>query len=120
MYGLLEMLWRGHTHWSMVLAGGLALLLIHLLNERLSARSLWVRCLIGATLITSIEFVAGIIFNIWLGMNVWDYSAMKFNLLGQICPMFFAVWFLISSPAFYLSRVARKFFDLISEKERGA
>ena len=120
VYGLLEMLWRGHTHWSMVLAGGIALLLIHLLNGRLSSCSLVVRCLVGATIITSIEFIAGIIFNIWLGMNVWDYSGVRFNLLGQICPMFFAVWFLISIPAFYLSRAARKFFILISENERGA
>ena len=120
VYGLLEMLWRGHTHWSMVLAGGTALLLIHLLNGRLISCSLVVRCLVGATIITSIEFIAGIIFNIWLGMNVWDYSGVRFNLLGQICPMFFAVWFLISIPAFYLSRAARKFFILISENERGA
>ena len=79
-------------------------------------RPLLLRCLIGAAIITSIELVAGIIFNLWLGMNVWDYSEMSFNLLGQICPMFTAVWFLISIPAFYLSRTVRKFFDLIEER----
>ena len=118
IYGLLEMLWRGHTHWSMVVAGGVALLLLHALGEKLRARPLLLRCLVGAAVITSIELVSGIIFNLWLGMNVWDYSAMRFNLLGQICPMFTAVWFIISIPAFYLSRAVRNFFDLI--EERGA
>ena len=119
VYGLIEMLWRGHTHWSMVVAGGVALLLLHALNEKLRARPLILRCLIGAVIITSIELISGIIFNLWLGMNVWDYSAMRWNFLGQICPFFFAVWFLISIPAFYLSRAVRMFFDAISQKERG-
>jgi uncharacterized membrane protein len=25
-------------------------------------------------------------------MNVWDYSDMPFNLLGQICPSFSLLW----------------------------
>lgn len=42
--------------------------------------------------ITAVEFIAGLIINIWLGMNVWDYSAMPGNIMGQICPQFLAMW----------------------------
>ncbi len=119
IYGILEMLWRGYTHWSMVLAGGVAFLLLHTLNGRMRSRGLIVRCLIGAAIITSVELVAGLIFNVWLGMDVWDYSAMRWNLLGQICPMFTVIWFLLCIPAFYLSSAVREFFNLIVKKERG-
>lgn len=46
--------------------------------------------------ITVVEFVAGLILNIWLGLGVWDYSAMPGNLMGQICPQFFLVWIALS------------------------
>jgi uncharacterized membrane protein len=46
------------------------------------------RCLVGCGIITSPEFIVGCIVNRGLHMNVWDYSAQKFNLLGQICPLF--------------------------------
>lgn len=118
-YGILEMLWRGHTHWSMVLAGGAAFLILHMLNGRMRSRGLIIRCLIGALIITSVELTAGVIFNLWLGMGVWDYSAMKWNFFGQICPMFTAIWFLLCIPAFYLSRAIGEYFVLINNKERG-
>ena len=119
VYGIIEMLWRGYTHWSMVLAGGAAFFLLHAVNGWLASRSFVVRCLIGATLITSVELVFGTVFNLWLGLGVWDYSAMKWNFFGQICPTFSVLWFLLCIPAFCLSRAVRKFFDMISEKERG-
>ena len=34
----------------------------------------------------------GVIFNLWLKMDVWDYSYMPFHILGQICPMFTLMW----------------------------
>lgn len=39
----------------------------------------------GTVFITGVEFIFGCIFNISLGMNVWNYDNMLFNLLGQIC-----------------------------------
>ena len=44
--------------------------------------------LIAATGITVIEFIFGLILNVWLGLNMWDYSNMPGNVLGQICPQF--------------------------------
>ena len=54
-------------------------------------------------IITSIEFGIGMLVNVTAGWDVWDYSDKPFNIMGQICPQFSAVWFLISIPAFQLS-----------------
>lgn len=51
-------------------------------------------------LITVIEFIIGIVFNIILKENVWDYSNMPLNIMGQICVPFSAIWFLLSFIAF--------------------
>ena len=39
------------------------------------------------------EFITGCIVNLWLGWNVWDYSNLRFNLLGQTS-LTFALLFL--------------------------
>ncbi|MGN1346127.1 MAG: hypothetical protein ACI4V1_05030 [Eubacteriales bacterium] len=118
IYNLLELMWRGFTHWSMTLAGGLCVLLIHLLNQRLHSRGLFLRCLLGCAVITGVEFTAGVVFNLMLGMNVWDYSGMYGNVLGQVCPAFSFMWFIMSYPACGFSNLARRFFDEIAENER--
>ena len=41
---------------------------------------------------TAVEFVAGLVLNLWLGLDIWDYSHLPFNLMGQICPQFAALW----------------------------
>jgi len=51
--------------------------------------------LAGAVMITSYEFAVGCIVNLKMGWNVWDYSSMEGNLLGQICPVFTGVWFIL-------------------------
>ncbi len=109
-YGLLEIIYRGHTHWTMTLAGGLALLLIYLASNKIKARR-WQKWVMGAFIISAVEFVAGGIVNILLGWNVWSYSHHRFNLMGQICPLFFAQWFLLCIPVVRLcERVKERFF----------
>jgi uncharacterized membrane protein len=63
---------------------------------------IWIQMLICAAGITAIEFVAGIILNIILQLNVWDYSNMPFNILGQVCLPFSFLWFLLSFAAIWL------------------
>lgn len=117
LYSMIEVLWRGYTHWSMTIAGGLCLLLIHAVNLKLRDRDILLRCLWGCALITAVEFAAGVIVNLWLGLDVWDYSGMAYNVLGQICPAFSMLWFLISFPACMVSDGARKFFNLLEKRE---
>ena len=53
---------------------------------------LWLQALACAGLVTAVEFVAGLVLNLWLGLDIWDYSHLPFNLMGQICPQFAALW----------------------------
>ena len=93
LYVLIEILFRGHSHWTMFLVGGLCFWLIGLLNEILPWEMLlWKQGIVGAVIVTTVEFISGCIINLWLGWNVWNYSDMPFNLLGQICLPFSIAW----------------------------
>ena len=97
LYSLLEMLYRGWTHWTMFILGGLCFTALGLINEVISwDMPLWQQMAIGAGIITGSEFATGCIVNLWLGWGVWDYSRMPGNILGQICPQFFALWMPVS------------------------
>ena len=99
----IEMLWRGHTHWTMLIVGGLCFIFCGGINEWFDWNMpLWEQRLICAVGITAIEFVAGIILNIILQLNVWDYGNMPFNILGQVCLPFSFLWFLLSFVAIWL------------------
>lgn len=91
-YYLLETFWRGYSHWSMAAAGGISLLFIIKAFAKLKAAPHYFRAIIGGGIITAVEFLFGVIFNIFLGMSVWDYSAVWGNILGQICPVYSVLW----------------------------
>lgn len=108
-YPTLEMAWRGHTHYSMALAGGVCLWLIdRVCCESMDGKSLFSRCLAGAGLITGVELAAGILVNRVLHMGVWDYSNMPMNILGQVCLPYSALWFALTLPAMALCRLCRE------------
>lgn len=94
-YPLLELLWRGRTHWSMALAGGVVLRLLFPLCGKKGARAI---CLKTAAVITAVELVFGCVFNLLLHLKVWDYSKKPLNLWGQICLPYCALWFLLGKP----------------------
>ena len=97
-YASIEVICRGRTHWSMMLAGGLCLLVLSLLSERMQGRGILLQALVGAVAVTAIELTFGIVVNLWLGWKVWDYAARPLNLLGQICPQYTLYWFLLALP----------------------
>ncbi|MEA4893099.1 MAG: hypothetical protein VB085_11145 [Peptococcaceae bacterium] len=101
-YSLLEVLWRGYTHWTMSLTGGLCFLLMYYLNQKMAGRSLIKKCLAAALLITLVEFAVGCLVNRVLHWQVWDYGANAMNLLGQVCLLYSLLWFLLAIPAMYL------------------
>ena len=103
-YSLVEIIWRGFTHWTMALTGGLCLTLLSGICRRTRRRPLLVCCLYGALTITAIEFIVGCIVNLLLGWKVWDYSARPLNILGQICPLFTLMWFLLCIPVMCIMR----------------
>jgi uncharacterized membrane protein len=61
-----------------------------------------IKCLFGALIITTIELIIGIWFNIILKENVWDYSAIPLNFLGQICVPYSMLWLLASAGIFFV------------------
>ncbi len=91
-YGVIELLWRGRTHWSMLLAGGLCFVMFAAIAEKWRHRSLVFKAGLCALGVTAVEFVFGVIFNIILRKNVWDYSDEPFNVMGQICPLYTLLW----------------------------
>ena len=80
-YGLLELLWRGRTHWTMLLLGGVCFLCIGTIRRK--GFSLPLRSLLCALIVTALEFLTGCVVNLRLHWAVWDYSANRFQLLGQ-------------------------------------
>lgn len=96
-YCSLEVIFRGRSHWSMVALAFVLFLLIGELNEILPwEMSLAKQGIIGACMVTVLEFITGCIVNIWIGWNVWDYSNMPLNILGQVCLPFSLLWILLS------------------------
>jgi len=97
IYVLLEFLWRGRSHWTMFLLGGLCFVVLGLLNEVIPWKMpLWQQVLIGVCIVTAMEFFTGCIVNLWLGLNVWDYSGLPGNVMGQICPQYCLLWVPVS------------------------
>ncbi len=97
-YSLLELLWRGRTHWTMMLTGGLCFLLIYVLNAAAPAAPWWEKSLAGCLIITLLEFLIGLVVNRMLGWNVWDYSDLRLNLLGQVSLLYSLLWFGLCVP----------------------
>ncbi|MCI7304280.1 putative ABC transporter permease [Ihubacter massiliensis] len=94
-YGALEVLFRGFTHWTMMLTGGACLLTLYYLNLQFHKAPLMLKAACGALVITLYEFAVGLIVNLWYHWNIWDYSQMPGNVLGQICPLFTLIWFFL-------------------------
>ncbi len=93
LYILIELAWRGWSHWTMFILGGICFIYLGLINEALPwSMPLWQQILIGAVGITILELLTGCIVNLWLGWDVWDYSGMPSNILGQICPQYMLLW----------------------------
>ena len=128
IYTVMELIWRGRTHWSMFILGGLCFVLVGLINEHHYKwnQSLILQSIIGAVLITALEFLTGCIVNLWLKWNVWDYSNLPFNLLGQICLYFFLLWIPMSTLCIVLDDwiryiaylLFRRFFPKMQERQR--
>lgn len=113
IYMVLEGIWRGWTHISMLIVGGISAFFIGKLNEghAFSNRKMLEQCLIGTLIILALEFVSGVILNIWLQLGIWDYSNTWGNILGQICIPYAVIWFLLVPFNIYIDDYLRyKFF----------
>lgn len=97
-YYALELAFRGFSHWSMAICGGVCLQSIYHMNKKLIQKSLCLRALLGATIITTAELICGVLVNLTFHMGVWDYSHLPLNLWGQICLPFSLLWAALCLP----------------------
>ncbi len=108
IYVAIELLYRGHSHWTMFIVGGLCFLFIGGINNWIPWKlPMPIQGLIGLGIILCLEFIAGVIVNIILKWNVWDYSNMPLNILGQVCLPFALLWFPLALVAIVLDDYLR-------------
>ena len=86
----MELCWRGRSHGSMFVAGGLCFLLMGQLGKVQPRLPLIPRALAGAGIITMVELATGLLVN--RSYSVWDYRSVPGNFLGQICPLYTLLW----------------------------
>ena len=96
VYGMIEIIWRGYTHPAMLLLGGICFSIIFILEGEITYLNIFLRCLVYALIISASEFIFGVILNLWLHLDVWDYSDVPMNVLGQICLPYTALWYLLA------------------------
>lgn len=101
MYFTLEGIWRipkgGYANIVMLPIGGLCGLCVGSINQIPKFYNMKVvyQSIVGALIVTTIEFLSGLYLNVYLGLGIWDYSNLPFNILGQVCIPFSLIWLLI-------------------------
>lgn len=125
LYFYLEILFRGYSHYSMIICGGLCFVLVGSVGQYIIEKDLnnilkvIIIMLAGAIIISLLELITGLIVNIKFDMNVWDYSDMPYNYNGQICLAFTGIWAGISLVCVYINYLMRFFiFQNIKKEEK--
>ena len=107
-YFVIEGIWRipkgGYANIVMLPIGGFCGLLIGSINQipRFYNMSVFKQSIVGTVIVLIIEYISGYILNIKMGLDIWDYSNMYFNVNGQICIEFGLLWFLLIPAAVWL------------------
>ena len=91
-YTVIELIWRGRSHWTMSLAGGICFLAFSGIANTLKGYPLILKAAVASVFVTALELGLGLVVNKLFDKEVWDYSDKRFNLLGQICPLYSALW----------------------------
>lgn len=66
------------------------------ISEKFKKAGLIIKCITGSAVVTAVEFVFGLIFNVGLKKNVWDYSQLPMNIGGQVCALYSFFWAVLS------------------------
>ncbi len=106
-YLAVELAWRGASHWTMFLAGGICLCVLPALAVRPVCLPLAAGA--GAAAVSGLEVCIGLACREVLHIVVWDYSAEWGNLVGLVCPRYCLYWFLLCGWVILVLRVARRF-----------
>ena len=92
----------------MGILGGIVIVLVGLINEVTKKDlPLIIQAPMASIIITLVEYWAGYILNIQLGMNIWDYSDLPLNVDGQVCLYFSLLWMILGIVASILDDLIR-------------
>ena len=93
LYTTFEVLFRGYSFWQSGLMGGLALIIIGQLNDKISWDfPLFWQCVVGGGVVTLIELIVGTYDRLFWHLHMWDYSHIPLNYRGIICLPFSLLW----------------------------
>ena len=67
-YGAMEILFRGYTHWTMLITGGACVLTMYYMQEWILSQPVVLGALAGAMIITTYEFFVGVLVNLKLSL----------------------------------------------------
>ena len=108
IYVSIEHIWRGWSHWTMFILGGICFIALGLINEILDWDTpMILQMAIGCVIITTLEFITGCVVNLGLGWDVWDYSQYPLNFLGQISVRSSVLWYFLSAVGIVLDGTIR-------------
>jgi uncharacterized membrane protein len=108
IYVSIEHIWRGWSHWTMFILGGICFIALGLINEILDWDTpMILQMAIGCVIITTLEFITGCVVNLGLGWDVWDYSQYPLNFLGQISVRSSVLWYFLSAVGIVLDDTIR-------------
>lgn len=104
-YISIEVTYRNISYPIMGVCGGLAILLLDKINDKISWNvDLCLQGLCGTVLITFFELIIGeIALHASLLPVMWDYSNVPLNFDGVICLPFSIVWFFLSILAIFIA-----------------
>jgi len=101
-YSLIELAWRRYTHFTMGIAGGLCFVILYHIYKKYKKMPLIKKCLLGSAVITAVEYLFGCFLNLYLKLNIWDYSSLPLNLSGQVCLIYSLFWAILCLPICFL------------------
>lgn len=104
-YITIEVLFRGYSFALMGACGGLAIVILDKINNKLSWNTdILIQALIGSMLITFFELVIGeLALHTSLVPVMWDYSDVPLNFDGVICLPFSLAWAGLSLVAVFIA-----------------
>lgn len=99
-YHIIEILWRGYSYFSMFVLGGLCFVVIGFIRQyfSLQEKNIFIQLIISSAIITILELIFGLILNVKFKLDIWDYSSLRFNFIGQISLLYTALWIFLSIP----------------------
>ena len=104
VYMMLELAWRGWSHGTMFIAGGICFLLLGRIGRM--HIPVMIKPFLGSLGITAVELAAGLLIN--RNYGVWDYRHLPLSFLGQICLPFSLLWIPVGVAAMLLYRLMDK------------